>query len=637
MYTRKIASNFIVINKIIIWYNWSSFYKQQHKDELYNQNKKMGCLPPKSNLGAKTNKNTNDIDQCARTKHFTENSAIGTTASAGDKIPRRFSGRWNLQEYAGVRQRYKMMDVVGHGRFGVVYKAECKFEPGKLVAIKVLKNNSYLDKKAITEEIKILRHLDHPNIAKYYEEIEAGPYIFIVTEYCSGGEVFERLAAKELFKESEAAAIIEKLLCALNHCHSKNIAHRDIKPENILYTSKDEHAEVKLIDFGLAKQSDKYAKTYETIVGTPYYVAPEVIDGNYTCSCDIWSLGIVLHVMLSGMMPFSGDHTEDIFRSIKKGNLTFDHPVWQKVTPPAKDLLQKLLEPDETKRLTAGEALKHEWFNIVKTYSPEIDQLDDGNMKCMRKYQKTSKFQKVCMNIFVKNLKQEEINHLIEVFNHLDKERNGYIDANDLIMVYKKYHPAADVKEMLEELDLEGNGLINYSQFIASAIDVKQFLTRERLWALFEHFDIANQGYLTAEDIKEVLNQSGQQHYTTEDIIAMLKEHKIKYTDKIEFAQFADIMGKMKFSPEEDVLQKVVVQHLRFSYQTIIASFVISLYSYMYLLIYVLSLVMSIKGWLYIYWAHSHQLPRDPLEQIVHIFFRQPYFILCLVPVSVSP
>ena len=143
-----------------------------------------------------------------------------------------------------------------------------------------------------------MKQLDHPNIIKFYEEIEDGPYIFLVTEYCSGGELLDRISGKSVFNESEAAAIIEKLLKAINHCHSKKIAHRDIKPENILYSSKDDHAEVKLIDFGLAKKADRSLRTYQTIVGTPYYVAPEVIDGNYTYSCDIWSIGVVLHIML---------------------------------------------------------------------------------------------------------------------------------------------------------------------------------------------------------------------------------------------------------------------------------------------------------------------------------------------------
>ena len=470
------------------------------------------------------------------------------------KLSARLTG---LQDYPAIRQRYKMLDVVGHGKYGVVYKAECKADPSMFFAVKVLKCTSQMDKKSIMDEVKIIKDLDHPNILKYYEQMEDGPYIFIVTEYCSGGELLERISSKEQFKESEAAGIFEKLLKAINHCHSKNIAHRDLKPENILYSSRDEHAEIKLIDFGLAKKSDRYLKTYQTMVGTPYYIAPEVIDGNYTYSCDVWSLGIILHIMLSGYMPFSGSTDEEVFRSIKKGKLSFENPVWEKVTPPGKDLILKLLEPDENKRLTAAEALEHEWFRLVKSYSPEIDVLDTTIMKSMKKYQGTSKFQKACMNIFVKTLKEEEINNLIVAFNLLDKEKNGYIHSNDVLTVFHEYHPEIDISDLAKRMAAEGRDVINYSQFIAATMDAKQFLTNERLWALFQYFDVSNNGYLTPEDIKIVLSHSTQQNYSLDDVLNMLKEHKVHETDRINFKHFADIMKKVQATPEEEKLAEV--------------------------------------------------------------------------------
>ncbi len=512
----------------------------------------MGCIPSSSKDQSDSRKQ-NGSDKLA--SKATEDPGETKTASV-----RKLSARWDPNtDYGNVRQRYKILDIVGHGRFGVVYKAQSKADPTKIVAIKVLKCSSYLDKAAIKEEIKILKDLDHPNIVKYYEEIEDGPYIFIVTEFCSGGELFDRIAGKERFNESEAAAIVEKLLCALNHCHQKRIAHRDIKPENILYTGKDEHAEVKLIDFGLAKKrTGNCAEPYQTMVGTPYYVAPEVIEGSYTFACDIWSLGVIMHVMLSGFMPFTGGSTEDIFRSIKKCHLSFEHSVWNKVTPPGRDLLVKLLEPDENKRLTAAEALKHRWFREVKSYTPEIDELDSGIMKSMKQYQGSSKFQKACMSIFVKSLKEEEINNLIEAFRMLDKEKNGYIGTKELVQVFHKYYPTTDISNMVAQLDNQGHGVINYSQFIASTLDAKQFLTKERLWALFQYFDIEGNGYLRADDIRTVLNKSGLQQYTLDDVNSMLQEHRIKETDCISFAQFAEIMTKLKFAPEEDMFPKVI-------------------------------------------------------------------------------
>ncbi len=471
------------------------------------------------------------------------------------KLSVRFTG---MPEYTAIRQRYKMLDVVGHGKYGVVYKAESKADPSLIYAIKVLKCGGYLDKKLVVDEIKILKSLDHPNIIKYYEEIEDGPYVFLVTEYCSGGELLDRISRKTEFNESEAAEITEKLLKALNHCHSKNIAHRDIKPENILYSSKDPHAEVKLIDFGLAKKSDRHFGTYQTMGGTPYYIAPEVIDGNYTFSCDIWSLGVVLHIMLSGYMPFSGRTDEEVFRNIKKGHISFENPVWEKVTPPGRDLVAQLLNPDENKRPTAAEALKHEWFRLVKTYPHDIDVLDPTIVDSIKRYQGATKFQKACMGILVKTLKDEQINKLVTAFNMLDKEKNGYILSDELLRVVHELHPEVNIKELSAKMHAEGNAPINYSQFIASALDAKQFLTTERLWALFNYLDADGTKYLTAENIQEMLNQSEDRNYTLEEVITMLKDHGIKETDRIDFKQFAQIMKKIDLAPGEDILQKVI-------------------------------------------------------------------------------
>jgi len=508
----------------------------------------MGCVPDSAKHNTE-HKNSN-CDERYSSPRPVPRTAVPTSGST-----KKVGSKWDPNSnYCCIRQKYKILNVIGHGKFGVVYKAESKINPGQLFAIKVIKSNSYLDLRAITEEIKILRALDHPNIVKFYEEIEDGPYFFIVTEYCSGGELFDRIAKKRTFGESEAANIIEKILCALSHCHSKNIAHRDIKPENILYTTADDLADVKLIDFGLAKQkTDAY--TYQTIVGSPCYLAPEVIEGNYTNSCDMWSLGVVLHLLLSGKMPFDGKTIDDIFRSIKKGLLNFTDPVWNKVTPPGRDLVQKLLEPDENKRLTAEQALKHDWFKLVKEYPPEIDELDSVIMKSLKKYQGTSRFQQACMGIFVKHLQEEELSCLAEGFRNFDKERNGFVHVADLISVFQKQYPKMDMKELLGHLETDGQNIINYTQFLASMLDVKQFLTKERLWALFQSFDIANNGYLTAEEIMTVFNKNNSQQYDISQVRSMLKEHNIKNTDNVKFNEFEEIMNKMKVPLEEEVFE----------------------------------------------------------------------------------
>ena len=152
------------------------------------------------------------------------------------------------------------------------------------------------------------------------------------------------------------------LFLAVNHLHSKGVAHRDLKPENIMYGSDER---IKIIDFGLSKlmvQKNGINARFETVAGTPYYLAPEVLHGDYSKECDCWSLGVIMYLILSGYLPFNGQHRAEILKAVQKGVVTFDHVEFDAVHPSAKSLISGLLTVDKSKRLTCGQALQHEWF-----------------------------------------------------------------------------------------------------------------------------------------------------------------------------------------------------------------------------------------------------------------------------------
>lgn len=212
----------------------------------------------------------------------------------------------------------------------------------------------------LMNEVAILQKLDHPNIVKYYETYEDVRFLYLVMQYCPNGELFDSFEHFEKegqkYSEKNAAKMIRKLLSALQHCHSENIVHRDIKPENILF---DQNKNIVLVDFGLAKQTKA---VMDVVAGTPYFMAPEVIDGKYQERCDIWSLGVVLYMLVSGTLPFNGTSKPEVYGKIRRG--VYKQP--KNCSESCRDLLKKMLTVNPAERQSAGECFHHPWFQEME-------------------------------------------------------------------------------------------------------------------------------------------------------------------------------------------------------------------------------------------------------------------------------
>jgi calcium-dependent protein kinase len=211
----------------------------------------------------------------------------------------------------------------------------------------------------LQRELQILMTVDHPNIIKLYEVYEDPKFIHLVMEYCSGGELCDKILDKGLLTENEASNLMYKLLHAINHLHSEKISHRDIKPENILYKSEAPNSDIKIIDFGLSSKFGEFEEKMHTVVGTPYYVAPEVLEKNYGPECDVWSLGVIIYFRLAGKPPFSGSNNIEVFEKIKECYVIMEDEVWNSVSNEAKDLILKLISRNPKERLTAAQAMEH--------------------------------------------------------------------------------------------------------------------------------------------------------------------------------------------------------------------------------------------------------------------------------------
>ena len=224
--------------------------------------------------------------------------------------------------YKDIRMYYTFTKVLGHGQFGTVREAINNCDSRHYAVKSIQKRLIHKDVYMLKNEIETLHRTDHPNIAKFFETFEDEKYVHIVMELCSGGDLFDNIIKKGHFTENEAAEIMKKILSAINYLHSLNICHRDLKPENFLFSTEGSHHEVKVIDFGLCRKFCENSDMH-SVVGTPFYVAPEVLYGNYNKECDVWSLGVILYALLVGYPPFRGRTSEEIFNAVRKGKVDF--------------------------------------------------------------------------------------------------------------------------------------------------------------------------------------------------------------------------------------------------------------------------------------------------------------------------
>jgi len=292
-------------------------------------------------------------------------------------------------ETTEVFPNYYLLDhqVIGEGAFGRVQKCKHK-ETGNVFAVKIINQleMSQVEKVRLQYEIDILKNLNHPNIVRLYEVFQDKKQILLVTELCEGRELFDEIIDRKTFTEAEAAIVTKQILQAISYCHEQKVAHRDLKPENILINPK-EMGSIKVIDFGTSHVFDKEQHEMHQMYGTAYYIAPEVLEGKYTESCDLWSIGVILYIMLSGRPPFSGKNDRDILKAVQEGNYSLRGDLWDRRSEMVKSLIRGLMNMDAERRLTAKKALEHAWFkkqDEKNTFDVEVAQEAIKNLRGFR-------------------------------------------------------------------------------------------------------------------------------------------------------------------------------------------------------------------------------------------------------------
>mmetsp|Transcript_1949 Transcript_1949/g.3411 ORF Transcript_1949/g.3411 Transcript_1949/m.3411 type:complete len:375 (-) Transcript_1949:269-1393(-) len=288
----------------------------------------------------------------------------------------------NIQQ---LLDRYTFGELIGIGAYATVKKAVDNYT-GQQVAIKIVDKARYrVGDVSLQREIEVLCMVDHPNCVQLYAVYYTLQNVYIVMELVSGGELLDRITERGNYTEQVAAALITQILQGVAYLHSHGIVHRDLKLENLILLNDREDSPVKIADFGLAKMMKPEEATLRTMCGSPQYVAPEILQvgttvEEYTPAVDMWSVGVILFILLSGYSPFDDDNDAALFANIKEGRYDIDDPVWDVVSDSAKDLVAKLLTVDAGARLSARQALSHPWLRIIAnpTGGPPLRSAQNG-------------------------------------------------------------------------------------------------------------------------------------------------------------------------------------------------------------------------------------------------------------------
>ena len=331
-------------------------------------------------------------------------------------------------------------------------------------------------------------------------------------EECNGGELFQRLAdnAKhnKNYTEKDAAGIMKQILQAVNYLHSHGVCHRDLKPENILFSSMEPNSQLKIIDFGLSKVLKEIDQIMKGEVGTLYYMAPEVITGNYNEKCDVWSCGVILYIILSGHPPFYSKNEEKLKQKICSMKYNFDLPAFEKISDDAKDLIKKILVKAE-ERPTIAEVLESPWVkeNAPRASKKEI-QVDWGHIK---KYSKLNLVQKSIITFRAFHMTAKEAKEYIEMFKMMDKNNDGVLTIDEIEKGIKHCKLQINMSneaiiQLFKDMDIDKNGLINYTEFVSALMDYEKEVKKEHIIECFNSYDADRSGKINFKEFCEIIS-----------------------------------------------------------------------------------------------------------------------------------
>ncbi|XP_052170561.1 calcium-dependent protein kinase 15-like [Diospyros lotus] len=453
------------------------------------------------------------------------------------------NGRFLGRPMEDVRSTYIIGRELGRGQFGVTYlvthRATGEQFACKRIATRKLRSKDDIDD--IRREVQIMHHLTgHRNIVELKGVYEDRQAVNLVMELCAGGELFDRITAKGHYSERAAAGLFRQIVTVVHNCHSMGVMHRDLKPENFLLLNTDEDSPLKATDFGLSvffKPGDEF----KDLVGSAYYVAPEVLRRSYGAEADIWSAGVILYILLSGFPPFWGENEQGTFDAIIRGHLDFSSDPWPSISSSAKDLIKKMLRKDPKQRLTVIEALNHPWMR--EDGDAPDNPIDIAVLTRMKQFRAMNKLKKVALKVIAENLSEEEIVGLKEMFKSMDTDNSGTVTFEELKAGLPKLGTKiseSEVRQLMEAADVDGNGSIDYLEFITATMHMNRLEREDHLYTAFEYFDVDKSGYITMEELEHALKKYNMGDENT--IKEIIEDIDTDHDGRINYDEFVAMM-----------------------------------------------------------------------------------------------
>ncbi len=452
-------------------------------------------------------------------------------------------------------ENYKIISQIGKGHHSEVFHIEDKnFQSIKKI-VKIIPKLDLDDSMYITEKsMDLIQSLDHPNVAKIYEVIEDDKYVYVIMEYLEGGTLFDFLAHNKFISDKLIRLIIRQILDGVNYLHSKKIMHSDIRPENILVSSMNysniEDIQVRVSDYGIFTFSLKHT-IGKQIWGSPYYMAPEVIQGNPDYKSDVWSIGILLNSLLNGLPQTHNENYKFLLKLATNPEIDFS------VTknPEAKFLLAKMLNKNPNLRPDIDEVLIDPY--IINIDESETERSDDEPSKLqidllssLAKFSAGSRIKKSLVQFLLKRkIYVDNNNDMLKLFKEIDLDGNGCITVEELYKTYGKFFPGTPeesmdkVRQFVDQIDLNKTGVIEYSEFFSILTILNEDINQKIMKEVFDYIDIDGNGYIMTSDLKTMFFNLDDT-VDEESIRGMITNFDGNEDNKISFEEFFEAMTK---------------------------------------------------------------------------------------------